>query len=54
MRQRPKQLVASAALAYAAAITFYCPCRKINGCHKRSFLLAIAVGAGIVLHDQLS
>lgn len=52
--KRPEQVLASAALAYAAAITYHCPCARINGCHKRSFILAMVVGGGIVLYDNLA
>ena len=50
--QRLRQRIAAALLAYAAYITYNCPCRKINGCHWRPFLLSVGVGSAIVVYDN--
>ena len=50
---KTRQTVASAALLYAAYITYKCPCARINGCHKSNFLLSVGLASAIVAYDWM-
>ncbi len=50
---RDKQRAAALLLLNAAYVTWYCPCGRINGCHKGEFFLSTGVATAIVAHDNL-
>jgi hypothetical protein len=47
-----KQIAASLLLAYAAYITYTCPCAKLNKCHFASYFGAVGLATSIVLYDN--
>ena len=51
MMNLTKQHVAALLLAYAALVTLKCPCKRLNGCHKKEFLLSVGGASALVLHD---
>ena len=48
-----KQKVAAALLAYAAWITFKCPCAKAVSCHLPHYFLSVLGSVAIVAHDNM-
>lgn len=53
---RPKQsrqMVAAALLAYAAYLTWKCPCPKIMSCHLPQYFLTVGGATAIILHDNV-
>ena len=44
--------IAMASIVGASAITLMCPCKTVNGCHKKEFLLLMASATGAFLVDN--
>lgn len=53
MKSRPKQKIAALLLAYAAYITYKCPCARVCSCHLPHFFLSVGGASAIVLYDNL-
>ena len=52
--KRPRQKVAALALAYAAIVTWKCPCGRVNHCHLPHFVLSVGLATGIIAYDNLA
>lgn len=50
---RHKQAVAAALIAYAAWLTWKCPCEKTMSCHLPHYFLAVGGATAIILNDNM-
>ena len=50
---KPKQKIAAMMLAYAAWITYKCPCERVVSCHLKHYFLSVGLATAIVVNDNM-